>query len=242
MIEVQNLSKVFPGKKGNEVVAVDNLSFKCSTGEVYGLLGPNGAGKTTTLRMLSTALKPTRGTATVNGYNLVKQPGKVRSTIGFLSSATGLYRRLTAKEMIVYFGRLNGMKGTALASRVDQLIELMDIAPFASRKCDKLSTGQRQRVSICRSIVHDPPVMIFDEPAEGLDIIAAEIIVEFIRSCRNDGKCVIFSTHIMNEAETLCDRIGIINQGVLCAEGTLEELEKRFTCATLAEVFRRAVA
>ncbi|NQS97109.1 MAG: ATP-binding cassette domain-containing protein [candidate division Zixibacteria bacterium] len=241
MVEVNNLTKIFPGKKGTKVLAVDNLTFKCSPGEIYGLLGPNGAGKTTTLRMLSTALKPTEGSAVINGFDVVSQSNKVRSTVGFLSSATGLYRRLTGKEMIQYFGKLNGMKGQELNERVNQLMSLMDITPFANRKCDKLSTGQKQRVSICRCIVHDPPVMILDEPAEGLDIIAAEIIVEFIRECRNNGKCVIFSTHIMAEAETLCDRIGIINEGKLCAEGTQEALKTRFSADSLNEVFRCAV-
>jgi len=241
MVELHELTKIFPGRKGKSVLAVDRLSFICRPGEIYGLLGPNGAGKTTTLRMLSTALKPTSGSASINGYDIVKDSDQVRSSIGFLSSATGLYRRLTAREMIHYFGRLNGMTAPDLRRRTDELIELLDMAPFANRKCDKLSTGERQRVSICRSIVHNPPVMIFDEPAEGLDIIAAEVIVEFIRSCRSQGKCVIFSTHIMKEAETLCDRISIINQGRIIIEGTLQELMRRFNGDSLDQIFRSAV-
>lgn len=241
VIKVNELTKIFPQKKGGELKAVDSISFECRAGEIYGLLGPNGAGKTTTLRMLSTALKPTAGTAQIQGCDIVGEPDRVRAVIGFLSSDTGLYRRLTAKEMIEYFGRLNGIDGDALKRRVDELMDIMDIHPYAGRKCDKLSTGQKQRVSICRCIVHDPPVMILDEPAEGLDIIAAEIIVDFIKQCRNEGKCVIFSTHIMREAEELCDRIGIINDGKLIAEGTLDELKKRFTASDLDAVFRRAI-
>jgi sodium transport system ATP-binding protein len=228
-------------KKNQELRAVDNIYFTCKPGEIYGLLGPNGAGKTTTLRMLSTALRPTAGTALINGFDVIREPDKVRSVIGFLSSATGLYRRLTAKEMIAYFGKLNGMEPERLKARMEELMQLMEIFPFANRKCDKLSSGQKQRVSICRSIIHDPPVMIFDEPAEGLDIIAAEVIVNFIKNCRNQGKSVVFSTHIMKEAEELCDKIGIINKGKLCAEGSLSELKKRFNAEELDDVFKRAV-
>jgi len=241
MVELKELTKRFPGRKGNGVLAVDKVSFVCRAGEIYGLLGPNGAGKTTTLRMLSTALKPTSGSASIEGYDIVQDANKVRASIGFLSSATGLYRRLTAQEMIEYFGRLHGMNSADLSRRTDELLELLDMSSFAHRKCDKLSTGQKQRVSICRSIVHNPPVMIFDEPAEGLDIIAAEVIVDFIRRCRDQGKCVIFSTHIMKEAETLCDRIGIINQGKIIAEGALDDLKNRFRSDNLDQIFRSAV-
>ncbi|MBL7191402.1 ATP-binding cassette domain-containing protein [bacterium] len=241
MVEVRELTKIYSSKKGGDVKAVDKLSFNCAAGEIYGLLGPNGAGKTTTLRMLSTALKPTSGAASIAGLDLVTQADDVRRKIGFLSSGTGLYRRLTAREMLVYFGKLNGMQGDSLQARVDELIKLMDMDSFASRKCDKLSSGQKQRVSICRSIVHDPPVMIFDEPADGLDVIAAETIDNFIKDCRSEGKCVIFSTHVMREAEKLCDRIGIIHKGLLCAEGTLETLSKKFDSKDLEIIFRRAV-
>ena len=241
MINVSQLTKIFEQKKGGNINAVDTVTFNCKAGEIYGLLGPNGAGKTTTLRLLSTALKPTSGSAEVNGHDIVREADAVRADIGFLSSATGLYRRLTAREMIEYFGELNNLKNEALKRRVDELVELMGIGEFANRKCDKLSTGQKQRVSICRSIVHDPPVMIFDEPAEGLDIIAAEIIVKFIKTCRDQGKCVIFSSHIMREAEELCDRIGIINKGRLITEGTLEDLKKRYDAKDLDAVFRNAV-
>jgi sodium transport system ATP-binding protein len=241
MIETQNLTKVFRQKRGGDIYAVNQVNFRCGRGEIYGLLGPNGAGKTTALRLLSTALKPTSGSAIINGFDVVKEPDKVRSHIGFLSSATGLYRRLTAKEMIYYFGELSGMPRDQLKNRAEELMTMMEIGPFAHQKCDKLSTGQRQRVSICRSIVHDPPVMIFDEPAEGLDIIAAEIIVDFIKKCRNQGKCVVISTHIMKEAEELSDRIGIINKGRLCTEGTLSELKRQFGAQDLDDVFKRAV-
>lgn len=241
MIEVNEITKVFRVKKGEDIKAVDHVSFKCSRGEIYGLLGPNGAGKTTMLRMLSTALKPVSGGGTVAGWDLIKNPDKVRENIGFLSSATGLYRRLTGREMLVYFGKLNGMVGDELTARVNELVQMMDMTSFAGVKCDKLSSGQKQRVSICRSIVHDPPVMIFDEPAEGLDVIAAETIVNFIKDCRNRGKCVIFSTHVMREAEKLCDRIGIINKGRICAEGSLTQLSRQYDSDDLEIIFRRAV-
>jgi sodium transport system ATP-binding protein len=241
MIQVSGLTKKFPTKGGGTLTAVDRIDFNCQAGEIYGLLGPNGAGKTTTLRLLSTALRPTEGNAEIGGFDLVREPDRVRKIIGFLSSSTGLYRRLTAREMIEYFGRLNGMPEGALKQRVDALVEMMEMSDFTGRKCDKLSSGQKQRVSICRCLVHDPPVLILDEPAEGLDIIAAEVIVNFIKKCRDEGRCVVFSTHIMREAEELCDRIGIINQGKIVAEGTLAELKKRFSAEDLNVVFRRAV-
>ena len=241
MIETHNLTKVFRNKKRGEIRAVDGISFRCQPGQIYGLLGANGAGKTTTLRMLATILQPTDGSARVAGFDITEQPEQVRTKIGFLSTATALYGRLTARELVEYFGRLNGLNGGALRRRTDELFALLGISDFADRRCDKLSTGMKQKVSIARTLVHDPPVMIFDEPTVGLDVMAARTIVGFIRDCRDRGKTVIFSTHVMSEAEKLCDTIGIIHNGKLLAEGTLSELRARSGLDDLEEIFVRMV-
>lgn len=242
MINARELTKTFKDKKRGKIHAVDAVSFTCRPGEIYGLLGANGAGKTTTLRLLATMLKPTSGTAEIAGHDIVAEPEKVRGCIGFLSTATALYGRLTAQEFIEYFGRLNGLSEAALKSRVNSLMETLGITEFASGRCDKLSTGMKQRVSIARSVVHDPPVMIFDEPTLGLDVIASRGIVQFIRRCREEGKTVIFSSHVMSEVEKLCDRIGIIHNGKLLREGTLTELRDQAKLQDLEEIFIQTVA
>ncbi|HYK38486.1 MAG TPA: ATP-binding cassette domain-containing protein, partial [Candidatus Eremiobacteraceae bacterium] len=205
MIESRGLSKHFLDKKRGKVHAVDNVSFTAKPGQIYGLLGANGAGKTTTLRMLATILEPTEGSAVVQGFDVVNSPEKVRANVGFLSGGTALYPRLTAQEMVEYFGRLNGLDESTLKSRVDVLFDRLDMNEFRDRRCDKLSTGMKQKTSIARTLVHDPPVMIFDEPTSGLDVMAARSIIAFIKECRDKGKTVIFSTHIMTEVEKLCD-------------------------------------
>ncbi len=226
MIRAEDLTKVFRDKKRGEIRAADHVSFVCEPGQVYGLLGPNGAGKTTTLRLLSTALKPTSGTAFINGLDIVKEPQKVRFQIGFLSGTTGLYGRLTPVEMVRYFGRLYGMSQRVIRERTKKLFEMLDMEEFASTRNDRLSSGMKQKVSIARSVVHDPPTMIFDEPTTGLDVMSSRTIVEFIRQCRNEGKTVIFSTHIMSEARRLCDKVGIIHKGH-CLSGPVLILLKR---------------
>ncbi len=241
MIETFNLTKIFHDRKRGEIRAVDRVNFRCQPGQIYGLLGANGAGKTTTLRLLATILQPTEGTARVAGYDIQEQPDKVRANVGFLSTATALYGRLTAKETVEYFGRLNGLNGGALKRRVDELFALLEIGEFADRRCEKLSTGMKQKVSIARTLVHDPPVMIFDEPTLGLDVMTARTIVGFIRDCRSRGKTVVFSTHVMSEAEKLCDTIGIIHDGKLLAEGTLAALRQRTGLEDLEEIFVRTV-
>ncbi len=241
MIEAQSLTKIFRDKKRGEIRAVDNVSFRCQPGQIYGLLGANGAGKTTCLRLLATILQPTDGTARVAGFDINDQPEKVRASVGFLSTATALYGRLTARETVEYFGRLNGLNGGALKKRVDDLFQLLDVGEFSDRRCDKLSTGMKQKVSIARTLVHDPPVMIFDEPTVGLDVMTARVIVQFIRDCRARGKTVIFSTHVMSEAEKLCDTIGIIHDGKLLTEGTLGELRARHSMQDLEEIFVKVV-
>ncbi len=241
MIEARGLCKRFQDKKRGEIRAVEGVSFRCLPGQIYGLLGANGAGKTTTLRMLATILEPTDGTAIVAGYDIVEQPEKVRANVGFLSTATALYPRLTAQEMVEYFGRLNGLDEATLKRRVDEIFGRLDMDGFRDRRCDKLSTGMKQKVSIARTLVHDPPVMIFDEPTLGLDVMTARTIVEFIRECRNRGKTVIFSTHVMSEVEKLCDNIGIIHDGKLLAEGSLRELRAKYGEQDLEEIFVKVV-
>jgi sodium transport system ATP-binding protein len=242
MIETSHLGKVFPGtRKRDAVRAVEDVTFSCASGRIYGLLGANGAGKTTTLRMLATILFPTSGTATVAGYDIVDNPQEVRAHVGFLSTATALYGRLKATEMVDYFGRLNGLNGDELRKRRDALFDRLEMNEFRDRPCDKLSTGQKQKVSIARTLVHDPPVMIFDEPTLGLDVMTARSIVAFIRECRDHGKTVVFSTHVMTEAEKLCDRIGIIHNGRLLAEGTLEELRAQYKLHDLEDIFVQIV-
>jgi sodium transport system ATP-binding protein len=241
MIEAMQLSKVFQDKKRGAIKAVEGVSFRAEPGKIYGLLGANGAGKTTTLRMLATILKPTAGTAVVAGHDIVQAPEKVRHNVGFLSTATALYARLSAQEMVEYFGRLHGLDDAALKSRIDDIFGRLEMNEFRDRRCDKLSTGMKQKVSIARTLVHDPPVMIFDEPTIGLDVMTARTIVQFIRECRTRGKTVIFSTHVMSEVEKLCDTIGIIHNGKLLAEGSLEELRTRYKETDMEEIFVKVV-
>src|SRR5580700_7408148 len=219
MIEARQLVKRFHDRKRGDVCAVNGVSFSCRPGEVYGLLGANGAGKTTVLRILSTILAPTEGTAIVAGFDVARDPQSVRGRVGFLSAATALYGRLSAQEMVEYFGRLHGLDEPTLQRRIDNIFTRLEMNGFRERRCDKLSTGIKQKVSIARTLVHDPPVMIFDEPTVGLDVMAARTIVAFIRECRDNGKTVVFSTHVMAEVEKVCDRVGIIHRGELLAEG-----------------------
>src|SRR5712691_10987681 len=242
MIEARNLVKRFRDKKRGAVCAVNDVSFSCRPGEIFGLLGANGAGKTTTLRMLATILIPSEGTAIVAGSDVRKEPQKVRSCVGFLSTATALYGRLSAMEMVEYFGRLHGLDEPTLRRRIDAIFERLEMNDFRDRRCDNLSTGMKQKVSIARTLVHDPSVMIFDEPTVGLDVMAARTITAFIRECRDLGKTVIFSTHIMSEVEKLCDTIGIIHDGKLLTEGTLAQLRDKYSEQDLEEIFVQVVA
>src|SRR5438309_10645314 len=242
MIEARGLSKRFHDKKRGDIRAVDGVSFRCEPGHIYGLLGANGEGKTTTLRILATILEPTDGTAVVCGHDVVEQPEKVRANVGFLSAATALDRRLTAQEFVEYFGRLNGLDEATLKKRVDDIFNRLDMNSFRDRRCDKLSTGMMQKTSIARTLVHDPPVMIFDEPTNYLDIMTARTITSSIHECRNNGKTVIFSTHIMSEVEKLCDNIGIIQSGKLLVEGTLAQLRDQHHEQDLEDIFVKVVA
>jgi sodium transport system ATP-binding protein len=241
MIEAHNLIKTFKDKKRGIITAVDGVSFTCRPGRIYGLLGANGAGKTTTLRLLATLLKPTGGTATVAGFEVTRDPEKVRAHVGFLATSTALYGRLTAREMITYFGRLNGLPDAEIKTRIKRLSVELDMDEFLDRRCDKFSTGMKQKTSIARTLIHDPAVMIFDEPTLGLDVMTARAIVKFVRECRDRGKTVIYSTHVMSEVEKLCDQVGIIHGGRLVAEGTIPELHARFGEQDMEEVFVKAV-
>src|SRR5579884_1284213 len=241
MIEARNLCKVFTDKKRGLIRAVDGVSFECHAGEIFGLLGPNGAGKTTLLRILATILEPTSGTATVAGYDIRTQPQEVRQNIGYLSGSTALYERLTAREMVRYFGALYGLTPEAIAVQTEQIFTELDMHEFADARCDKLSTGQKQRVSIARTIVHRPPVLFFDEPTSGLDVVAARTTTRFIRRCRDENRAVVFSTHIMSEVEALCDRIAVIYRGQIVAIGTLEELRARTGRQAFEHVFLRLI-
>ena len=242
MIEARNLTKVFHDKKRGEIRAVDDVSFTCRPGRIYGLLGANGAGKTTTLRLLATLLRPTAGSATVAGFDTVAQPERVRASVGFLATSTALYGRLTARETIAYFGRLNGLdRRGGRRARTRQLADELDLHEFLDRRVEKFSTGMKQKTSIARTLVHDPAVLIFDEPTIGLDVMTARNIVRFVRDCRDRGKTVIYSTHVMSEVEKLCDMIGIIHHGRLVAEGSLEQLRQRYGDSDMEEIFIRAV-
>ncbi len=236
-ISLNNLSKHFEDKKRGLVKAVDELTFNCRPGSIFGLLGLNGAGKTTTLRILATMLTPTSGTAIVGGYNVQTEPDKVKSKIGFLTGNTGLYLRLTPREIITYFGRLSGMDTSAVKSRGNQLIEALDMGEFADRRIDKLSTGQKQKTSIARTMIHNPPILILDEPTAGLDVLTSRAIIKLVRSAKDDGKCVIFSTHIMHEAAAICDDIAVIHRGRLRAIGTLETFRKKYQLEDLDDIF-----
>jgi sodium transport system ATP-binding protein len=241
MIEARQLTKHFKDKKRGIIAAASEVSFTCHPGRIYGLLGANGAGKTTTLRMLATLLKPTSGSCVVAGHDAATAPEQVRANVGFLAASTALYGRLTAREMIVYFGRLNGMTEEAIRARLKVLADELVMHEFLDRRCDKFSTGMKQKTSIARTLIHDPAVMIFDEPTLGLDVMTARSIVKFVRDCRDRGKTVIYSTHVMSEVEKLCDTIGIIHGGRLVAEGTLAELQARFAERDMEEIFVKAV-
>ena len=240
LVSAADLKKVFRTRK-RMVTAVDGVSFECSAGEIFGLLGPNGAGKTTTLRMLATILTPTSGTARIAGYDVGTQPGKVREQIGFLATETGLYDRFTARETLRFFGRITGLSDEEIRRRSDDIFDTLDMRSLADRRVGTFSTGEKQKLSLARSILHDPPVLILDEPTFGLDVMSARTVVETVRLFREQGRTILLSTHIMRIAEKLCDRIGILFKGRLHALGTLQELTDQYGGADLEEAFFSAV-
>ena len=236
-VVVEGLEKTFWDDSRGEVEAVAGIDFECRPGEIFGLLGANGAGKTTTLRMLATILKPTGGRALLNGHDVVREPEAVRRSLGFYSASTALYPRLTARETLEFFASVNRYPRAQIPGRVDELITRFGISEYAGTRVEKLSSGMKQKVSIARTVVHDPPVLIFDEPSVGLDVMNALEMQRVIGELRDDGKTIIFSTHIMSEAERLCDRIAIIHRGRILAHGTLEEHRRATDLHYLEEIF-----
>lgn len=237
MIRVQDLTKEFSDLKRGSVAAVNRVSFEVKPGEIFGLLGPNGAGKTTCLRILSTVLKPTSGQALVAGYDVARFPEAVRANIGFMSNNTGIYDRMTGREMVEYYGRLYGIEETRLQERLDRIFDQLQMNEIQDMLGSKMSTGNKQKVSIARTIVHDPPVLIFDEPTSGLDVLVARAVLKAVSDLRDAGKCIIFSTHIMREVEKLCDRVAIIHKGEILDTGSVPELLDRYNQPDIEEVF-----
>ncbi|MCR1933161.1 ABC transporter ATP-binding protein [Clostridium tepidum] len=238
MIEVKNLTKRF--KK--DVIAVDGITFKANDGEILGLLGENGAGKTTTLRMLATMLKITDGKALINGHDVSKEADKVRGEIGILfGGEVGLYDRLTARENIKYFAELNGMSKEETNKSIEELAKNLDMTEYIDRRVGKFSRGMKQKVAIARSIVHNPSVVLFDEPTIGLDVTSAKIVQDFILKCKSDGRTIIFSSHTIPEVEKLCDRIVIIHKGKIVEEGKLKEIEEKYN-NSIEEIFINLIA
>jgi sodium transport system ATP-binding protein len=232
MINVQGLSKSF----GN-VQAVKNVSFSAPDGQITGLLGPNGAGKSTTLRMLYTLLKPETGSAQIDGFDVREKPIEVQKRIGVLADARGLYPRLTSRENIRYYGKLHGLEGARLESQIDALLTMLDMQSIADRKTEGFSTGEKLKVAIARTLVHNPQNILLDEPTNGLDVMSTRAMRQFILRLRDEGKCVLFTSHIMQEVAALCDQIVIISQGSVSAHGSPDELRKQTGKENLEDAF-----
>ena len=241
MITTSNLTKIFHDKKRGEIKAVDQVTIECKPGRVFGLLGLNGAGKTTLMRLLSTTLRPTSGSAKVAGYDIIQDREKVKEKIGFLSSDTGLYNRLTAEETVTYFGRLNNIDEKELKSRVDEIFRTIDMDEFRERRIDKLSTGMKQKVSIARTFINNPEVLILDEPTLGLDVVTSRSIIDFIKESKKLNRCILFSTHIMWEAGKLCDDIAIIHKGRILEAGSLNQLQAKTGLKELDDIFVKVI-
>ena len=236
MIVVENLTRCFSAG-GKNLVAVDHLSFSVKEGEVYGLLGPNGAGKTTTLRMILGLLQPTSGEAIVDGFSVSRHPDEVKRRIGLVSASAGLYQWLSPREMLLFFADLYAVPVDVAESRLLELTEILDLRRFIDQRCSTLSTGQKQRVTRARALMHAPPVMLLDEPTRGLDVVGTHVIFEYISHLRSQGKSVVVSTHRLDEASQICDRMGLLNRGVLRHEGTFSELQSSTGCSNLYDMF-----
>jgi sodium transport system ATP-binding protein len=250
MIKVEDLSKKFSLNKEQRkerntndhfAFAVKDISFECKPGEIFSLLGPNGAGKTTTLRMLSTVITPTSGSIVIGGVDAIYEPQEARRKIGFLTGSTGLYARLNAHELIDYFASLYDVPNPVVRERKKYLFDLLDMNEFANKKIGKLSTGMKQKVSICRTMIHDPEIVIFDEPTSGLDVITAESIIQLIRDCKSQNKTVIFSSHIMGEVDLLCDRLAIIHKGEMKYKGSMESFREQMSEKSITAEFIKTV-
>lgn len=236
LITADHLSKRFATPAG-DVLAVDDLSFAIEAGEVYGLLGANGAGKTTTLRMILGLLTPTAGSASVAGCDVSSAPDAVKRQVALVSANAGLYQWLTPREMMLYFADLYDVPDEAAADRADRLIAFFELTSFADRRCAGLSTGQTQRVNLARSLMHDPPVVMMDEPTRGLDIVGSKRIFDFTAHLRDLGKAVVICTHRLDEAQRLCSRFGLMHRGRLHLEGTFEELKQQTGLSLLTDMF-----
>lgn len=241
MILAENLVKLFPSPDGSDKRAVDGLSFRVGPGEMYGLLGPNGAGKTTTLRMLSGLMTPSEGRAVLAGCDVATDARRVKRNIGFLTAHTGLYQRLSPRELLTFFAELHGLPAADARRRVQHLVEWLQMGDFSELRCGGLSTGQRQRTNIARALVADPPILILDEPTLGLDVLSNRVILDFIVRERDVGKTVLLSTHYLHEAEVMCDRVGLLHKGRLVAEGTVKQLLEQTGEPHLNEAFLRIV-
>lgn len=237
MIEVKGLTKVFHDKKHGDIKAVNDVSFHVNAGEIYGLLGPNGAGKTTLLRMMATIMSPSQGSAVINGCDTQKDPDGVKHAVGFLSGNTKLYKKLTPVETLRFFGKFYNIEKSVLEDRIQRILTSLDMMDFKDRIVEKLSTGQVQRTSIARCLIHDPQVYMLDEPTLGLDILTSRTIIDFIKAEKQRGKTIIFSTHYMEEADALCDRIGLIHKGVLLASDSTEEMQRLTGKQAIRDIF-----
>lgn len=242
MIHVRDLTKAYKDLAADEFIALNGISFDAMPGQIFGLLGPNGAGKTTALRILSTILKPTSGSATINGFDVLRSAERVRHQIGFVSTNTAIYDRMTAWELVCYFGRLYGMADDHLQFRMEAIFERFQMNEIRNLLCSKMSTGMKQKVSIARAIIHDPPVLIFDEATSGLDILVAREVLNTIELLRDHGKCIVFSSHIMSEVRRLCDRIAILHRGNILAIGSMDELVQRYQEQDLEELFYNLIS
>ena len=236
ILSVKNLTKQFKDFK-----AVQEVSFDVEDGEIFGLLGPNGAGKTTIIRTIATVLAPTQGTTEVLGFDIIKDPEEVRRNIGVLTTDIGVYERFSGRENLRYFGELYGISKKALEKRINELADLLEMQDFIDRRAGKYSTGMEQKLAIARSVIHDPKIIIFDEPTAGLDVLASQTVLDFMRRAQKPGGCVIFSTHQMNDAEKLCDRVVIIHKGKVIASDTVEILKSKVGAEDLEGVFMKLV-
>ncbi len=223
MISIQNVSKWFGKFK-----AIDSVNIEVKKGEIFGLLGLNGAGKTTTQRMVSTVFQPTKGEILVNGFNSKNDSSEVRKNIGFLPTEVGLYDRLTAREVIRYFGILNDIEENQINDKIDVILEKLSLTEYADKRCSKLSRGNKQKVAIARAIIHEPQVFIFDEPTSGLDVISSRAVLDFVKQCKEDGRTILYSSHSMYETEEICDRISIIHDGKILMTNSIKKIQKEY--------------
>lgn len=236
VLRVENLTKEFNGVK-----AVDRINFEAREGEIFGLLGPNGAGKTTAIRTIATILAPSEGTAEVCGFDIRKNPEEVRRNIGVLTTDLGVYERFTGRENLRYYGELYGLYGEKLEQRINELAGLLEMSIFVDRRAGTYSTGMKQKLAIARSVIHNPKIIIFDEPTFGLDVLASQTVLIFMRRARELGKCVVLSTHQMQDAEKLCDRVAILHHGKIIANDKSQFLKEKTKTANLEDAFMKLV-